>query len=419
MAQMALHRGPGKYRQLLAFTGDVAAARAAAVTLLSQVEAEIPRQGTLQVLVAVSHDVLPRGVGGALSEADAKAVAELRSEIKLLVQVSAENPDQLTFGKRLVKFALHTAGLVKLDELSGVRHLQARENFGYRDEPAASYHVPEPQEGLPWLLYVRCPQNLRSFSKHGTAERETAKLEHVAAMKAITSRAGVLRRSFDYETYDEAGLAFLASAASAEPLAALVHAFKKEKDDLASSVQRALPSSGLLVVPPSAAWLDATLAAKPRRPLPQWVLDFRRNHDYLEYEVTPSTFRFMREAFRMNAGNLREDGELRPDLKLILRGMIKLLLGYRIDANSPLTGEYLDKLFGPKSGVGPTPAPQARPRQLVDATLADLESERLEADQRSPVLNSRLFDLFELALTGSREAEAINEEAGEYITFSI
>jgi hypothetical protein len=225
----------------------------------------------------------------------------------------------------------------------------------------------------------------------------------------------LLRRSFDYETYAESGLAFLASAPLPAVLRLAVVRFMEDRDELTRSVGLSETGRGLFVVPPDGAWLRGA-AAQDLPSLPGWVTDFRRQHSFVHYEVSPKTADFLQQTFRMNSERLLEGGELRPDLQLLVGGIVKLLLGHRIP-NGSLCYQFLTRAFGPKTGA--QPSRQNRPLGLARAELADLIDESVEEDARSPVLNTKLAALIQLGIEGAQEAKEINAEAGDYVTFSI
>jgi hypothetical protein len=414
MAQPALEHGTGKYREVLTFTGDPAAARRAAAILLAYVQSKRPPAG-LQILVAVSLDAIQGADAEALVAEGRDAQVRLASSIKLLIQIAAENPDQLTFGLRLTKFVIGLTDLKIVEELRAVRHLQDRENFGYRDGVPAVRDPPTSKSAgsFTWLLYQWCKQDIQRFPTDEAA-RAAARDAHTTAMRRVPA---LLRRSVAFESFAETGLAFLATAEHPLAFIAALQVFESETDALRRGIALSADRRGLFVVPSSASALGISVTPD-LPPLPGWVLDFYREKDYWEYEVAPSTYRLMRELFFANARNLRESDKLREDLKMLTKGLVKLVLGHRIQTGS-LNYQYLERLFGPKVVTPPTARIAPRPASIANASIADLGEEIEDTDRDSPLVNSQLDKLYGVAMKAADEAQLINDEAGEYITITI
>ncbi len=412
--QNALKHGPRRYRELLTFTGKPEIAREVAANLLEHLEQE-EYSAVLNVLVALPLAALPAQQREQFAR-EADSAAALDAGLALVVQIAAENADDVTFARRLVQFVVHDKLEIK-DELRGDRRLLSRENFGFRDgvewNEARRSEAKAAVAGAsaPWLLYQRCDQDVTGFPGDSKT-RDAIKETHAASMKRL--EGSLLRRSFSFESWRNAGLAFLAVARSARELLAAHQAFA-ERDALRAHVTLDNASRGLFVVPPTSAWLRAGAAAPERKTLPQWVLDFRKKHAYEQYEVTPSTMEFMREAFAKNSKNLRDGDKLRSDIDLIGQGLAKMLLGHKLPKGS-LSEQLLELMFGPRSRQ-PSPGTPA----LDAATLSEIREEMRQADLASPVLNTELERLVALARKGAEEAYLVNQEAGpnEYVTFSI
>jgi hypothetical protein len=424
--QRALQFGPGRYRTLLTFAGTPEEARKGCADLLDHIAVSVPPRSPLYILVAVAREaILVTDRTRQFLEAVPSELSLRGSQLVLLVQIAAENADDVTFAKRLVRFALKNYSLTLEEELDGARHLLERENFGLvdRTDPEPDRPQAERVQGRPaldqgdgavWLAYQRCIQRVDEF-RSGEADR--ARAQHVELMRSQSYDQSLRRRSFPYETYEEVGLAFLATATDPRTLLGAIELFQAEVSAIHDATEVSAVNRGLFVVPPDVTWLDTT-DGRTTAALPAWVLTFRREHSLQQYDVTPSMLKFLKQAFRDNAKNLHDqNGKLRADLQLLLRGIILLALGEQVPADS-VRAKALAATFGKPATRAQADTAVAEP-DPVNAIAQELAQQNPKEQVAREARLVRQQDLFELALKAADEAIAANNEAREYITFTV
>jgi len=169
----------------------------------------------------------------------------------------------------------------------------------------------------------------------------------------------LLRRSISYESFDEDGLLFLASAGTATALQDALKGFQDER--LQQFVEQ--HEGGIYVVPPSSSWLlesKEVEAFGARRPPIEEI--FYPKFPLVLYEVTPKTLKFFKRVFHAHKDHFDDRGELRADLKLLTKGLAKLLYGAAIPSNSPLF-DFLEHAFAPDSSARVVREIESNPRQ--------------------------------------------------------
>jgi deferrochelatase/peroxidase EfeB len=379
--QRALSHDPGRFRAL--FTFDAVDADKggrelliAAATLLKELESAELRNKPLNVLVAVAHGLFADHPDGQRLESEFVPLPRTNpaeTQPALLIQVAAETEDERTYAKRLIRRVLGKSALLR-DEYYGGRHALGREAFGYRElpptppkgdmagavEPVVVVPTSAAVPGVAWLLYQRCVQKLDEFYAQTPIQQDSvvgrqrdprpeqpydAKANsHAAIQRKLNGdplRPKLLRRSIGYTHYDEEGLLFLASAGSAQDLVDSLNAL--DGDRLQKFIT--LEENGLYVVPPSSEWLcpgQKLIALEQDRPLAEQI--FYPRFPLVLYEVTPLTLKFFRRVFHAHKDHFDERGKLREDLKLMTKGLAKMLYGGTIPSDSSLF-HFLKDIF--------------------------------------------------------------------------
>jgi len=379
--QPALRYGQGRFRAVLTFSsrpgGKASETIVAAATLLRECELvlqEAVEEGVrrkrrpLSILVALKPYLLAEGPQPTAAHRAlcAESPSVQADEADVLVQIAAETEDERTYALRLVKRTLGRCAEL-MEQFYGGRHTIGREPFGYQDagtyDRAGRGLSEGPQvplalngDGATWLAYQDCRQDLEQFFALSGAEQDAvmgrkrdpdperpfAGAPNSHAVHAKSHDEALLRRSMSYERYTEAGLVFLAVAASPARLGRALERFRSG-DRLSKYVE--LRNGGLFVVPPSAHWLvgDQQLPTKGTD-IPPMEVNFYPKAPLVLYEMTPATLEFFLRVFHDNKDNFDDAGVLRPDLQLLGKGLAKLLYGARIDSDSRLF-KALGRLF--------------------------------------------------------------------------
>lgn len=358
--QDALYYGAGRFRELLLFRTNATPATVLdkAAQLLKSIEMGLSEK-PLKILVAVAAGYLDHLPRRAFKDEVVKAFPD--DGLAVLVQVAAETEDERTYAKRFVKRIF--GGDLKLAfEYCGGLHLLNREPFGFPDstpvgDPVIPLSDAGDAEGATWLLYQNYRQDVEGFFNLPADEqvaimgrpREAVSSDQLKALAfdasshlkasrngAEPGRTPLLRRSISYERYDEAGLNFLAVAKHPQKLREALERFEKA-DRLRKHVEP--KEGGLFFVPPTANWLKANAnAPSPLANAPE--TPFYPRFPLVLYELTPKANEFFHRVFHVNNRNLDEDvtdaatnaskKTLRSDIKLLSRGLTKLIYGGRL-----------------------------------------------------------------------------------------
>jgi deferrochelatase/peroxidase EfeB len=423
--QRALQYDPGRFRALFAFkpTENTAEGRKnltlAAATLLKELESDQLNKKPLNVLVAVSWELLDDSRRQLLKEEYSELPKGQHSDV--LIQVAAETEDERTYARRLIQRVFKGSG-EKVLEYYGGRHALSREAFGFAEvslpqttPPPSTTSAPPPRvppvvpmspagQGASWLLFQRYVQEVDKFYAQDPEKQEAvigrprtpqpdpanpnATYEgtpgsHIALERKLNGTPSrLLRRSFSYESYDEEGLLFLACAKTAKELQSSLQGFGD--DPLKHFVTP--KECGLYVVPPNANWLTESKQVKAlgaKRPPMEEI--FYPEFPLVLYEVTPLTLQFFKRVFHAHKDNFDDRGKLREDLKLLTKGLAKLLYGASIPTNSPLF-RFLSHAFEPDTSA-PVASEVEREQETASAArvtssfkndLEGLSKERLE-----------------------------------------
>jgi hypothetical protein len=339
-SQTALFAGPGRYPALALYRPrgtrpEQVRARAAALL------AEVEQLGlsTEHILVAVSPralvghpnqpqtpDIRPADPGNGFEfEFDAAR------EIAVLVQVSAETPEDRVHALRLVRSVLEEGRKLRLvEELLGDVRTHYREPFGYPDGRKAGYDddvtnaaliAGGPLAGGSWVFYQRLVHDFEKFFGESATERDAivgidtagntagsppsqaGTQGHVILSRrvnrdAATGRPLIMRRSFPYRAANgDEGLVFI--GATSLPvrfkviLQAMLGGASADAHDAILQYVDAV-KGGLFFVPPDAAWLLAGQQA-PATQVPEHVRDIQRPADQALqlYPFTPEALAYM------------------------------------------------------------------------------------------------------------------------------
>lgn len=366
--QEAVKHGPGRFSELYVFepTRLECPARALikAAQLLKSVELNLAGK-PLQVLVALAPGYL-KLIGKQHLVQQAGVWPESLSSWQILVQIAAESEDERTHARRLVRRLFRRQLHLKYQSAGG-RHLANKDPFGYPELPPEMGSLPvctaPDAAGGVWLMFQQCVQDVDAFyrlspeqqdevmgrpkvptRREELAHRSLPPRSHVTVARngEAAGKGPLLRRSFVYERYDEAGLNFLALAAEPGLLHQALTRFI-ERDALSQYVE--LRRGGLFFVPSSAAWLRPGIKAPvASRDAPE--APFYPSHPVVLYEVTPSAKAFFVELFHANEEQLDdpETGQLREDVLLLTRGLTKLICGSRLRPQTALC-RLLSELF--------------------------------------------------------------------------
>jgi hypothetical protein len=398
--QQALGFGPGRFRSLLTFDllpGKVADdLRLAAATLLKEVESSDLADKPLKILVAVSLEVLVKHPLYSELSPEFVSLGQYDEQPKALVQVAGETEDDRTYARRLVKRHLGPVAALR-GELFGGRHTLSREPFGYRDafldeKPAVPTSPVVP--GLSWILFQDCLQDVEKFYRlDETAQNDVVgrvrdpkvadpgppiRDSHIDRARTLNhldgKRPRLLRRSFSYGSYEQEGLAFVAAGGRPEHFKEALTNF--QRDRLKEYVT--FRDGGIFVAPPSADWLAPghTLSIRVGENRPRDEQPFYPENPLMLYEMTPSSLEFFIKVFHKHKDNFDENGALREDLKLLGKGLAKLLYGGRIPQRS-LLFQLLEHLFVSDTSIKAEKALQATDRnEGYDQTVAKLAAQR-------------------------------------------
>lgn len=437
-AQEALRYGAGRFRELLLFKAASSAAPKAVIDKAAQLlkSIEMGLQGKpLKILVALGPSYLesmPR------AEFKTEAVGSFPDDrLAVLVQVAAETEDERTYARRLVK-RIFGDELRLAFEYCGGSHLLNREPFGFPDStPTGEPEIPLSEaadaEGATWLLYQRYRQDVDSFFKLAPDEqveimgrprepilqRKLAASPPAAGSHLQVSRNGaepgrtpLLRRSISYERYDEAGLNFLAIAKHPSKLAEALQRFE-QSDRLSKHVEA--KEGGLFFVPPSSSWLKADASAPaPGDSAPE--LPFAPRFPLVLYELTPKANEFFHRVFHVNNRNLDEDvtdptnneskKTLRADIKLLSRGLTKLIFGGRLGQTTRIYRLLDLVLYADVTRVLDPTVASGWATELQELRQARLDYEFGEAEQALPAEARTTKPLSDLrgALVSKRDA---------------
>lgn len=359
--QEALKHGPGRFCELYIF--EPARPRCPerslvkAAQLLKSVELNLAGK-PLQVLLALAPGYLELMGKRAVAQ-QAEAWPGSLSSFQVLVQIAAESEDERTYARRLVRRIFGQQLRLKYQSAGG-RHLASKGPLGYPELPSELDSVPVSSvadaAGGAWLLFQQCVQDVDAFyrltpeqqdevmgrpkvptRREELAQRSLPPRSHVAVSRngEEAGKGPLLRRSFVYENYEEAGLNFLAVGAEPRLLRQALERFT-ERDALSQYVE--LRQGGLFFAPSSAEWLRAGIKA-PVAPGSTPEAPFFPAHPVVLYEVTPSAKAFFVELFHANEDQLEdvETGRLRDDVLLLTRGLTKLIYGSRL---APQTALY-------------------------------------------------------------------------------
>lgn len=245
----------------------------------------------------------------------------------VIVQVAAETETDRLFALRLADALLAPQAKI-LEESLGVRRGVGREPFGYRDGRKGSKEYSRENvlklaliesgraAGGGWLLYQRFAQDVAGFyrlkdaerddvmgiSQNGEARGRASLRGHVTIAREYRDhgRGGFVRRGFPYREKGEEGLCFLALAAAPE-------AFEQAHEAMASGPGGAdalleyieARAGGLYFAPPSAEWLAPGLV----RPVevPAAAKELERKAPLILAEVTPAALEYVMRARDLGA----------------------------------------------------------------------------------------------------------------------
>ena len=406
--QKAAGHGPRRFSAVAVFdrAREVRpdAIRAAAARLMSAVEGI--ELATLDVLVGVSWPALDGHraeveirtrhdgeLAPGLMAPDPRAPSlKIDTQADILVQVAAETESDRLFALRLARAVL-APELVLRDEWLGARRGLGREPFGYRDGLSGSAEYGDGRQlelsliddgaaaGGGWLLYQRFSQELESFLSLDERARDAVigmspgggdprcepggRPGHVLMARAYREEGlgWFVRRGFPYRERGEEGLCFLALCAKLTPFAdahaAMCPSDTSAGDPLLDFIRAR--DGGIYFVPPSAEWLASGV-----RPIevPDVARPLLRRAPLLLAELAPGALAYAMLARRHGAfpGELGNE-EIAPDLM-------------------PLV-EELHRRIAQLSEFG------------ADQAFAELEEGLRQA---------------------LRQANAANQEAGEYVT---
>lgn len=476
--QAALRHGPGRFRTALTFkllpTESPAQGLESLALLLKELEAPELADKPLTVLVAVAPPLLRQHPSWpALSSEHVTHPLIEDEQSDAFVQIAAETEDQRTFALRLVRRVLRPSFELG-EQIHGGERLFNTEAFGYRH--SSSWETPSqiPTSraaiGVSWLLFQPCIQDLDAFfdesldrqdaivgrpRPHASQTEGTpgSHMAHARAAQGDPER--LLRRSFAYECYEEAGLAFIASASHSGHLTRALDALK---DDPLSGYMSLRPG-GLFVVPPCSEWLAPEAQLEPRtgQMRPGAERTFFPEHPLVLYEVTPKSKEFFWSLFHENKDHIDDEtGQLRSDLEVVTRLLAKLLFGGRLtpenrfrrlceiasiwDTSEPLSegaaqqaerlGRALLNAEGPEEVARLSTSLKAilLPRAEIKAgalsriTVAELIADLMYDDAlymsgRSEAARQRFAELPALWKVAAAEARAANAAVGEYMTF--
>lgn len=352
-----------------------------------------------------------------------------------------------------------------------------KEPFGYSEafwedaiEPPESPNVP----GVSWLLYQRCTQNLSRFFSASDEKRDQilgrtpdaspdsppsagSHVDHARRATHENGRSLLQRRSFGYETYSDAGVVFLASAAQPETLKRALQSM--DHDPLKTFIR--LETGGIYVVPPSARWLAPSGELEKldgdRRPPAERA--FYPKSPLLLYEMTPKAREFFYRVFHANNTNFDDDaGSLREDLQVTAKGLAKMLYGARLSPTNtffrllvraftwnnaePFLNEAVNReieaLRRDKANGVTGAALSERRAKIRKALTSTAQLERAAGDLAAlsaldlfadlicddaeflagsdPAKQADYDTLIELCIEAAREARAVNTKAGGYMT---
>lgn len=441
-AQEALYHGAGRFRELLLFRPTAGAAHATVIDKTAQLlkSIEMGLQGKpLKILVAVAAsylDQLPR------PEFRAEVVNLPDDKLAVLVQVAAETEDERTYARRMVK-RIFGRELRLAFEYCGGLHLLNREPFGFPDStPTGQPEIPlsaaEDADGATWLYYQHYRQDVEGFFKLQPEEqiaimgrpREPVPSDQLKAMAVTSShlqvsrngaepgRTPLLRRSISYERYDEAGLNFLAIAKHPKKLQEALQRFE-QGDGLRKHVEP--KEGGLFFVPPGASWLKAnTVAPSPLANAPE--APFTPRFPLVLYELTPKANEFFHRVFHVNNRNLDEDVSeatsagsrktLRADIKLLSRGLTKLIFGGRIAPNTQIY-RFLDLVLHADVTNGLDAAASGWAAELAELRQAVADHEKGKLERALPEESRTTKPLSDLRGALNQKREKLFERVSE------